>query len=486
VITFQTEAKFDKQSVVVFLEKTSFQKKDIRVQPVALHNAILSLKESSQFGAESGELFPISINKRLILLVGLGKASEISATSLRVNGRKAIFSAFLKKVAEIEILPHEDKESTIQAILEGITIGGYRWKKYLTKSKEDTTIEIEDKKIFIVASPKKSYEEAIVICEGVNLARDLINDNADTVTSDFIEDTIKKITSGHKNITLEILNRKELESKGLNLHLAVNQASPKEPKLIIMKYQGASARDAYTALVGKGITFDTGGLNIKPTGSMETMRSDMSGAAAVVGVVKNALALKIKRNIIFACALAENAIGPKGYKPGDVIKSYSGKTVEIGNTDAEGRLVLADAIAYLVKNYKPAAIIDIATLTGACVIALGHDYSGLVSSDDKLAEELLRFAEDTDDRSWRLPIYPEIKEYVKSKIADIKNVGIPKGAAGALTAAEFLHQFAGETPWAHFDIAGTAFVEGSDRMYFGYGATGAGVRLLTQYLRKAI
>jgi len=484
VITFRKEAKLDKQSAILFLEKTALEKKRLMVKNAALRAQIFSLAQSGRFTGESAELFPIFSNKQLILLCGLGKSEEVSPTSLRVAVRKAVVSSFLKKLSEIEILPHEDKEPAIQGILEGILIGGYTWKKYLTPSKDDPSVRVEDKKFFIAAAPQKSYEEAIAVCQGVNLARDLINDNADTVSSDFIEGVMKKLGSGQKHVSWEILNRRELEKKGLNLHLAVNQASPKEPKLIIVKYQGGAPRDPYTALVGKGITFDTGGLNLKPTGSMETMRSDMSGAAAVVGVLKNVIALRLKKNILFACALAENAIGSRSYKPGDVIKSYSGKTVEIGNTDAEGRLVLADAIFYIVKNYKPTQVIDVATLTGACVVALGHDYSGLVSCSDELAEKLLRSAKETDDRAWRLPSYPEIKEYVKSKIADIKNVGIPKGAAGALTAAEFLRQFTGDLPWAHFDIAGTAFVEGSDRMYFGYGATGAGVRLLTHYLKN--
>src|SRR3989338_1422600 len=213
------------------------------------------------------------------------------------------------------------------------------------------------------------------------------------------------------------------------------------------------------------------------------MRQDMSGAAAVVGILKNTIALNLKKNILFVCALAENAIGSESYKPGDVLRSYGGKTVEIGNTDAEGRLVLADAMAYVVKNYKLARLIDIATLTGACVVALGHDYTGVVTNEEKLFQKLRQAAEETDDRIWRLPNYPELKEAVKSPIADIKNVGFPKGAAGAITAAEFLHQFIEGTPWAHLDIAGTAFVENKERMYFGHGATGAGVRLLTPFLQ---
>ena len=296
--------------------------------------------------------------------------------------------------------------------------------------------------------------------------------------------TIKSLIKGKKNISIEILNKKELEDKGLGLLLAVNQGSNKDPKLIIVKYNGSANKGGYTALVGKGITFDSGGLNLKPSGHIETMRCDMAGAAAVLGTLKNTIELNLKKNIIFSFALAENAIGSNAYKPGDVIKSYSGKTVEIGNTDAEGRLVLADAISYIVKNYSPNRIIDIATLTGACVVALGHYYSGFITNDENIVKKLEEASSETDDKIWRLPSYPELKDALKSQIADIKNIGYPRGAAGTLTAGEFLKTFTDKTKWSHLDIAGTAFVEQSKKEYYSYGATGAGVRLLTKYLQS--
>ena len=484
MITFTSKAKFDKPATILLIDQTQLQQKKFLFGGESLKNNILALAQTGQITGTQGELFPLFLNNRMVLVTGVGKSSEHSLTALRIAVRKAILSSFLSRVKEIEIIPHNDNDETIQATIEGILIGGYSWKKYLTKDKNDKSIDIEDKKFFIAAPKKKLFEETIAICEGVKLTRDLINDNADTVTSEFLEGMIKRIVQGKKQISLEILNGKALKAKGLNLHWAVNQGSPKEPKLIIVRYSGGAAKDHTTALVGKGITFDTGGLNLKPTGSIETMRGDMSGAAAVIGTLKNTITLNLKRNIIFAVAIAENAIGSRSFKPGDVIKGYSGKTVEIGNTDAEGRLVLADAISYVVKNYKPSHLIDIATLTGACVVALGHDYSGLVSTDEKLAVSLLQAGQETDDRLWRLPSYPEIKDYVKSRYADIKNVGLPKGAAGACTAAEFLRQFSDGTKWAHLDIAGTAFVDNALRFYYGYGATGAGVRLLTEYLRN--
>ncbi len=215
------------------------------------------------------------------------------------------------------------------------------------------------------------------------------------------------------------------------------------------------------------------------------MRSDMSGAASVLGALKATLALKLKKNVIFAFGAAENAIDANSYKPGDVFVGYAGKSVEIGNTDAEGRLVLADVIAYVIDVHKPSRLVDLATLTGACVVGLGNDYAGLMSNNDDLAALVAASAELTDDRAWRLPLYPELKDMIKSKIADIKNISNQRGSAGAMTAAEFLHSFVGKTPWAHLDIAGPSFVDGDSRMYYGHGATGYGVRLCVDLIKKS-
>lgn len=463
MISFSNKSLANKEAVIVLLakdQKHKLLKKDL----------------------EKGELFPVIEDKVLYLFLGLGKEKSLTLTALRMEVRKALISSLIKNIKDIELIPHAEDERAVIAIIEGLMIGGYVWDKYKTRSDDDKSIK--DKNIVIITDKKKVFDDAVTICKGVNLTRDLINDNADTVTSEFLEKTVKDLVKGRKEITLEILNKKEMKAKGLNLHLAVNQASPKEPKLIIVRYAGGKKNDPFTAIIGKGMTYDTGGLNIKPTGSMETMKIDMSGAAAVCGILKNTIALNVKKNLLFVLGIAENAIGSKAYKPGDVYTGYAGKSVEIGNTDAEGRLVLADAFAYVVKNYKPEIMIDMATLTGACVVALGFDYSGLFSNNDGLAKELSVIAQETDDRAWHLPIYPEIKEYIKSPIADLKNTSSVRGG-GACTAAEFLHQFTNNTTWAHLDIAGSAYVDGNCRFYFGHGATGAGVRLLTQYILKS-
>ena len=479
MITFRSSAKFDKKTTLILLSQDQIKAKKFPFSNEGIKKGILSLTEAKQFAADKDEIFPLPFKNSLVVLVGVGKKEDLSLTALRITVRKALLSSYFTKVKDIELIPQDSSEANVIALIEGALIGTYVWKKYKSPPKNDQTVY--EKNITIVAEQKKAYEQAIKICAGVNLTRDLVNDNADFITSDYLESVVKGLIKGKKNISVEILNEKELKQKGLNLHLAVNQASCKEPKLIIVQYQGASKDDKYSAIVGKGLTFDTGGLNLKPSNHIETMRIDMSGAGTVIGVFKNVLDLNVKKNILFVLGIAENAIGSGSYKPGDVFTGYGGKSVEIGNTDAEGRLVLADALAYLVKNYKPSRIIDLATLTGACVVALGFDYTGLFSNNDDFAGQLIRASKETDDRAWRLPLYPEIKEYIKSPIADLKNTSSMRGA-GASTAAEFLHQFVGDTTWAHLDIAGSAFVENSGRMYFGHGATGAGVRLVTHYL----
>jgi leucyl aminopeptidase len=479
MISFRNLEKFDKDATVILISKEQAKNKIFQFKQSKLEEELKNLLKNGQFSGDKEEMFPLIVKGGLVLIVGLGKIEDLSLTALRIVVKKALTSAFLKTCKAVEIIPHSPDTKSIVAIIEGHVLGTYKWDKYKTKAKDDKTVS--QKEVVVVAPAKKEFAQAVAICNGVNLTRNLVNDNADVVTSVLVEKTVKDLIKGNTKISVEILNRKEMEAKGLGLHLAVNRGSTKEPKLIIVKYSGGKSTDDYTAVLGKGMTFDTGGLNLKPTNHIETMRIDMSGAGAVVGMLKIALELKIPKNIIFAMGMAENAIGPDAYKPGDVFTGYAGKSVEIGNTDAEGRLVLADAIAYLVKNYKPGRIIDLATLTGACVVALGFDYSGLFSNNDELARKLVHASNETDDRVWRLPVYPEIKDYIKSQIADLKNTSSIRGA-GACTAAEFLRSFTDGTDWAHLDIAGSAFVDNGARMYFGHGATGAGVRVVTHYL----
>jgi len=483
VIKFSSHASFNRSAALVLLtsEQAAAAKFSSSVKSVA--SAVNAVLASKRFEGGKGEVLPLLVGECLVVLFGVGKEKSLTMASLRVLLRRAFMFGYFKKAADIEVVPHKDDADVVRAVIDAQVLGTYAWKKYITRKKDDKTVE--KKTVHLVAALKPEYAEMIKVAACANFTRDLINENADITNAEYLEKSVRDILKGKSGFTLEVLDRKKLQQKKFGLLLAVNKGASKEPRVVIVKYNGGKKNDPYIAFVGKGLTFDSGGLNLKPSGSMETMRCDMSGAAAVIGALKATLELKIKKNIIFAFGAAENAIDANAYKPGDVFVGYAGKTVEIGNTDAEGRLVLADVIAYVLDVYKPARLVDLATLTGACVVGLGHDYAGLMSNDDKLADEILASAVATDDRAWRLPLYPELKDMIKSNIADIKNISNQRGSAGSMTAAEFLHSFVGDTAWAHLDIAGTAFVDGDSRMYFGHGATGYGVRLMVDLVKKS-
>lgn len=430
------------------------------------------------------ETVSIVHEESLIVVAGMGERESIA--SIRSWGEavhQALSASPIQRDKPVAILVPDDEPSVVRSIVDGCVLGQYQWKKYLSSSTTDDVLRIE-----LITRHRGVVDQAHTIAHGVNFARDCANENADVAIGDVLADTILKLTENDPRCEVVSFGRAELEQHGLHLHLAVNQGSDKEPRLVIVRYSGGAASDPYTALVGKGITYDTGGLNLKPTGGIESMRMDMSGSAAIMGTLSNVLALQPDCNLLFVCGFAENAIGPRAYKPGDVIPSYAGLSVEILNTDAEGRLVLADACAYVVRNYQPQSLVTIATLTGAVVMALGYEHTGLMATDDNLADDLLQSASESDDWAWRLPIYPQLQSHVKSQIADIKNTGIAR-AAGTISAGEFIRQFAQkfdpDLKWAHLDIAGTAKPK-EPVSYFASGATGAGVRLLTEFcLRKS-
>ena len=269
---------------------------------------------------------------------------------------------------------------------------------------------------------------------------------------------------------------------GMNALLAVASGSNEEPKFIILEYAGGKKSAAPIVLVGKGLTFDSGGISIKPSDKMEEMKSDMSGGAAVMGVIMAATDLHLPLNIIGFIPATENMPGGTAYKPGDILKSYSGKTIEVLNTDAEGRLILADALAYA-SEFKPEAVIDVATLTGACIVALGDDVIGMLGTDDKLKSEIDRAAQTTGELVWELPLWESYHELIKSDIADYKNSS--GRSAGTITAAAFLSKFAGDAPWVHLDIAGPAWTN-KEKTYIPKGASGVAVRLLVEFLRNRV
>src|SRR6185369_4306061 len=316
---------------------------------------------------------------------------------------------------------------------------------------------------------------------GVSLARDLVSHPGNVATTGYLAAAARRVAK-HHGLACRVLEKAELEKLGMNALVAVGKGSVEPPRLIVLEYHGSGAKGKPVALVGKGITFDSGGISIKPGAGMEEMKTDMSGAAAVLGTMEAAAALQLPVNLVAVIPTAENMPDGKAYKPGDVLVSMSGLTIEITNTDAEGRLILCDALHFARTEFKPAAMIDLATLTGACVVALGHEASGMMGNDQRLLENLKKAGERCNERLWELPLWDEYGETMKSDIADLRNAGTTRDG-GTITAGWFLKQFAATTRWAHLDIAGTAWSDKS-RPCSPKGATGVGVRLLIEYLKS--
>ncbi|MEP3276106.1 MAG: leucyl aminopeptidase [Stappiaceae bacterium] len=326
---------------------------------------------------------------------------------------------------------------------------------------------------------KKAFTPLLAIAEGVHLARDLVNEPANILGTIEFASEAKKLES--LGVKVDILEEKDMQKLGMRALLGVSQGSVRPAKLVIMHWKGGKAKEAPAAFVGKGVVFDTGGISIKPAGGMEDMKGDMGGAAAVTGLMKALAGRKAKANVIGVIGLVENMPDADAQRPGDVVTSMSGQTIEVLNTDAEGRLVLADALWYTQQKFKPAFMIDLATLTGAVIIALGHHYAGLYSNDDELAADLGQAGTETAERVWRLPLDPDYDKIIDGSVGDVKNTG--GRAAGSITAAQFLQRFVNELPWAHLDIAGTAF--GSPKTEINKSwASGFGVRLLDRFVKN--
>ena len=442
----------------------------------------------SDFHGKEGDmaiLYAPKATEKRVILFGLGSSEKCSAELLRRSYGLLLKTARRKKWKSINICMPEAKEldenSAAVAVCEGLLLSNYAF-DYKSKSEENHSLL---QKIGLCGLDKKAFEacqEAATVVEAVNFARDLINGNADDVTAQKLSAVAKDLAKKYSGVKTTILDKKALEKEKMGLLLAVNQGADREPALIVVEYNGNPRVKKRTALVGKGITYDTGGLLIKPRGGMETMKDDMSGGAAVLGTIRAAAQLKLKVNLVGVVPAAENAVGPRSYKPGDVYKSRAGISIEIHDTDAEGRLVLADALTYVQDKYAPARIIDLATLTGGILVAIGDQASGLFANDEKLAKDLMEAGSHTFERLWRMPLYPEYKEAIKSQIADFKNSSGSRNASPCI-GATFLHQFIKKgTAWAHLDIAGTAFFA-EPKPYHPTNATGVGVRLLIAFLK---
>ncbi len=441
--------------------------------------------DTEDFKGKEGEVLVLYLKngaeKRLALL-GLGEKQKSSVEGMRRAYSSLVRQCFTRKIETLNVLLPE-VEGSIKGASEGLLLSNYAFEKLKRDSLKDKATQLLTSCAFVGAGSKEIAEakKAALVCESVAYARDLVNGNADDVTPQTLAQEALALTKQYKSLKTTVFDKKRIEKEQMGLLLAVNRGSHTDPAFIILEYKGNSRSKDTTVIVGKGVTYDTGGLNIKPTGSMETMKCDMSGAAIALGTMRAAAAIGLKQNIIAVIPATENSIGSNSYKPGDVYFGYSGKSVEIANTDAEGRLILADALAYSVKNLKPSRIIDFATLTGAVVICLGEETTGMMSNDDQLAEALTKAGEATFERVWRLPLFDEYKKQIESEIADIKNSG--GRPAGTITAALFLKEFVGDVPWAHLDVAGTAYLSKA-RHYNPKNASGVGVRLMIEFFEQ--
>ncbi|MDM8526292.1 leucyl aminopeptidase [Desulfococcaceae bacterium HSG8] len=430
---------------------------------------------------------PDQVNAEIVTFLGLGKQGKLDTEALRALAGKTVKKCIQKEFSDILIAVPSEKKTKLktadilEVMLEGACLGNHLFDKYKKEKKLKLLKQIN---FLVTAETAKKFSklpsQVSAICEGTKLAREWVsmpsNDKPPAQLAKIIAER-----AGKESLKVTVLDDKEIRKNKFGAMLAVAAGSQNRPRMVILEYRPKGAKKT-VALVGKGITFDSGGLNLKPGGSMAEMKMDMAGGAAVAGTLISVAKLKPKMNIIGVIPLVENMPSGSATRPGDIIKTYEGKTVEIGNTDAEGRLILADAMAYAVKKYKPDTMIDLATLTGACIVALGEKIAGVFSSSDKLANAIISSGKKTYERCWHLPMPEDYKESLKSEFADTNNIS-KEGGGGSITAAIFLSEFVGKTRWAHIDIAGPAYVR-KDEAYCGAGGTGFGVRLLCDLMGK--
>jgi len=425
----------------------------------------------------------------MIILIGLGKRDEFTLDKLRGAAAKAGKAAQSHREEKLILLLDPsylriEGPEAAGAAVEGVTLGLYRFSAFKTLDRE----EGQDLQFLTILVPERSRLKAVrtevavavKICRAAYLARDLTSMPANELTPAVLAEKAQILAEGRAKLTVTILSAPEMKRLGMNSLLGVASGSDQEPKFIIVSYLGGDEATSPVVFVGKALTFDSGGISLKPAEKMDEMKSDMAGGAAVLGAVSAAADLELPINVVALIPATENMPGGKACRPGDILRSMSGKTIEVINTDAEGRLILADALHYA-SRFEPAAIIDVATLTGACIVALGEQVTGMMGADGPLKEEIKRASQQTGEMVWELPLWENYHEQIKSEVADFKNSAGRTG--GAITAAAFLSKFVGPYPWVHLDIAGPAWLT-KETAYQPKGASGVGVRLLVRFLRN--
>jgi len=421
-----------------------------------------------------------------ILLAGLGKKESMTKDTIRLVSGKIAQKARELKLKEFSIIAPpsivEDVISSVSQIVEGSKMGLYKFDNFKSEKSENSP----DLTIIVSKSNEisKAIKNAEIIANGAIFTKSIANLPPNECTPNTLANFAKTISRNNK-LKCKIISEPELKKRGFGGISAVGQGSKNQPKLIVLEYNNGSRNEKPVVLVGKAVTFDTGGISLKPGDKMDEMKFDKCGGCTVLGIMKAVSELKLQINIVGIVPSVENMPGGESYRPGDIIKLYSGKTAEILNTDAEGRLILADALSYGEKSYSPKAIIDFATLTGACIVALGTNVAGMVSNNEKLTKKIYDASSRTTEEIWELPLNQDYMDMIKSEVADMKNVGIGR-AAGTITAAAFLRNAIEDTPWIHLDIAGVAWTQTGtkEKSYNPKGATGFGVRLILDYLQN--
>jgi leucyl aminopeptidase len=435
-------------------------------------------------GATLDIVAPAGLKVSRLIVIGTGKDALKPRDFMKLGGiamgkipASAADAAIIADLPAGAMKPHE-----AAAVALGLTLRAYAFDRYKTKRKEGEegpakariTLGVAD-----VATARRAWRTHDAVGEGVVMARDLVNEPANVL---YPEEFARRARALKKlGVAVEVLDVKAMRKLGMNALLGVGQGSARDSRLVVMRWSGGRRGTSPLAFIGKGVTFDTGGISIKPAQGMEDMKGDMAGAACVVGLMHALAARKAKANVVGAIGLVENMPDGKAQRPGDIITSMSGQTIEIINTDAEGRLLLADVLHYVNKRFKPTFMINLATLTGAILVALGQEHAGLFANDDKLAERLIRAGEETGEKVWRMPLGPEYDKLIDSKFADVKNTGGRN--AGSITAAQFLQRFVDKTPWAHLDIAGTGMGSPQTEINKSWGS-GWGVRLLDRLVAE--
>jgi leucyl aminopeptidase len=455
-----------------------------------LYRTIKEIISNKEFKANLGTSLVLpTMDKgpmKKIMLLGLGKKDKFNNEIARIVSAKAAVKVREMGISEFSILLFSNlDDGLIEAISEGVGLSLYSFNRYKTNDNKD---ELKINRVTILINAEMTSIQSIVdktslLVEAVNFARDLSNLPPNDCSPSQLANIALSIATEY-GLKSRIVERYEMESMGLNGIVSVGKGSQYPPKLIILEYHGSNDDKRPYLLVGKGVTFDTGGISLKDSDKMDEMKFDKSGGCDVIAVMKAVASLKLPVNVIGLIPSVENMPSSTSYRPGDIIKMYNGKTVEVLNTDAEGRLILADALAFGISTYNPKAVIDLATLTGACIIALGTNVAAVIGTNKKLIDELHNISERTGEKFWELPLYEEFSEQIKSYVADIKNIGGRPG--GAITAASFLSNFTNGLPWMHIDIAGTAWTqEGTyERSYNPKGATGFGIRTLVKLLME--